>query len=138
MKEIVIKPGMAKLIFVAGILSVILGIFVFLITGIVDVVGFIHDKVPLPTRVILITITKFVLAVFFIEIGLPMINHIKSEEHPDAVGYALPDYSVEILDDNFNSLPARKVNIIAATPAMNFIQSWFNESFSVEFILKAR
>ncbi len=73
MKEIVIKPGMAKLIFVAGILSVILGIFVFLITGIVDVVGFIHDKVPLPTRVILITITKFVLAVFFIEIGLPSI-----------------------------------------------------------------
>ena len=48
-----------------------------------------------------------------IEIGLPMINHIKSEEHPDAVGYALPDYSVEILDDNFNSLPAGSVGHLA-------------------------
>ncbi len=48
-----------------------------------------------------------------IEIGLPMINHIKSEEHPDAVGYALPDYSVEILDDQHMPLPAGSVGHLA-------------------------
>jgi long-chain acyl-CoA synthetase len=40
-----------------------------------------------------------------IEIGLPIINLVKSAEHPDAVGYALPDYTVEILDDEYNPLP---------------------------------
>ncbi|MEP7107068.1 MAG: AMP-binding protein [Ferruginibacter sp.] len=40
-----------------------------------------------------------------IEIGLPIINMVKSTEHPDAVGYALPDYTVEILDDENNPLP---------------------------------
>jgi len=44
-----------------------------------------------------------------IEIGLPMINYEKSEEHPDAVGFALPGYSVEILDDDFRPLPVGKV-----------------------------
>ena len=48
-----------------------------------------------------------------IEIGLPMINHIKSEENPDAVGYALPDYSVEILDDNNQPLPSGHVGHLA-------------------------
>jgi len=41
-----------------------------------------------------------------IEIGLPMMNNIKSNEHPDAVGYTLPDYTVAILDDDNNPLPA--------------------------------
>lgn len=40
-----------------------------------------------------------------IEIGLPMMNSIKSQEHPEAVGYALPDYTVAILDDHHNPLP---------------------------------
>lgn len=40
-----------------------------------------------------------------IEIGLPMLNYRKSAEHPDAVGYALPDFDVAILDDDFNPLP---------------------------------
>ncbi len=40
-----------------------------------------------------------------IEIGLPMLNYRKSAEHPDAVGYALPDFDVAILDDEFNPLP---------------------------------
>lgn len=40
-----------------------------------------------------------------IEIGLPMINFVKSAEHPEAVGYALPDYTVEILDEDNNPLP---------------------------------
>ncbi|WP_317899123.1 class I adenylate-forming enzyme family protein [Aurantibacillus circumpalustris] len=44
-----------------------------------------------------------------IEIGLPLINHVKSEEHPEAVGYALPDYNVAILDDNYNPLPPGKL-----------------------------
>ncbi|MBC7887756.1 MAG: acyl--CoA ligase [Ferruginibacter sp.] len=40
-----------------------------------------------------------------IEIGLPIINLVKSAEHPDAVGYPLPDYTVDILDDQNNPLP---------------------------------
>ncbi len=35
-----------------------------------------------------------------IEIGLPIINFEKSKEFPNAVGYALPDYEVAILDAN--------------------------------------
>lgn len=35
-----------------------------------------------------------------IEIGLPIINADKSSTHPEAVGYALPDYTVDILDEN--------------------------------------
>lgn len=44
-----------------------------------------------------------------IEIGLPMINFVKSAEHPDAVGYALPDYTVEILDENYEPLPSGSI-----------------------------
>ncbi len=40
-----------------------------------------------------------------IEIGLPMLNFVKSAEHPDAVGYALPGYTVDILDENNKQLP---------------------------------
>lgn len=40
-----------------------------------------------------------------IEIGLPIINFKKSREHPDSVGQALPDYEVEILDENGTVLP---------------------------------
>ncbi len=48
-----------------------------------------------------------------IEIGLPMINYIKSAEHPEAVGYALPDYSVEIFDENNQILPAGSIGHLA-------------------------
>ncbi len=41
-----------------------------------------------------------------IEVGLPIINFEKSVEHPEAVGYVLPDYNVEILDDEQNILSA--------------------------------
>jgi len=41
-----------------------------------------------------------------IEIGLPIINLKQSAAHPDAVGHALPDYEVEILDDQGNKLKA--------------------------------
>jgi long-chain acyl-CoA synthetase len=40
-----------------------------------------------------------------IEIGLPILNYVKSAEHPEAVGYALPDYTIGILDDEYNLLP---------------------------------
>ncbi len=48
-----------------------------------------------------------------IEIGLPMINYIKSAEHPEAVGYALPDYTVDILDDENNPLPDGSIGHLA-------------------------
>lgn len=47
-----------------------------------------------------------------IEIGLPMINFVKSAEHPEAVGYALPDYSVEVLDENYQPLPAGSTGLL--------------------------
>jgi long-chain acyl-CoA synthetase len=48
-----------------------------------------------------------------IEIGLPIINYVKSAEHPDAVGYALPDYQVDVLDEQFNPVPAGKTGHLA-------------------------
>ncbi len=35
-----------------------------------------------------------------IEIGLPMLNFFQSDEHPEAVGYAVPGYEIAILDEN--------------------------------------
>jgi long-chain acyl-CoA synthetase len=40
-----------------------------------------------------------------IEIGLPILNYTKSAEHPEAVGYAQPGYTVDVLDENNNPLP---------------------------------
>ncbi len=40
-----------------------------------------------------------------IEIGLPVLNYTKSAQHPEAVGCALPGYTVDILDENNNPLP---------------------------------
>lgn len=48
-----------------------------------------------------------------IEIGLPIINLQKSALHPDAVGHALPAYSVEILSSNFEVLPANTLGKLA-------------------------
>lgn len=48
-----------------------------------------------------------------IEIGLPMINFVKSAEHPEAVGYAVPGYTVEILDDEYNPLPIGQTGHLA-------------------------
>ncbi|HMK03619.1 MAG TPA: class I adenylate-forming enzyme family protein [Ferruginibacter sp.] len=47
-----------------------------------------------------------------IEIGLPMLNYVKSAEYPDAVGYALPGYTVDILDDNNNPMPDGSTGIL--------------------------
>ena len=47
-----------------------------------------------------------------IEIGLPMLNFVKSAEHPDAVGYALPGYTVDILDEDNNPLPDGSVGYL--------------------------
>ena len=40
-----------------------------------------------------------------IEIGIPILNYVKSADHPEAVGYALPGYTVDILDENHEPLP---------------------------------
>lgn len=40
-----------------------------------------------------------------IEIGLPVLNYTKSSEHPEAVGYAQPGYTVDVLDENNQPLP---------------------------------
>lgn len=48
-----------------------------------------------------------------IEIGLPMINYVKSAEHPEAVGFALPDYDVEILDNEYHPLPPGSIGHLA-------------------------
>jgi acyl-coenzyme A synthetase/AMP-(fatty) acid ligase len=48
-----------------------------------------------------------------IEVGLPIINVEKSGEFPDAVGYALPDYQVEMLDDEGNILPPGETGHLA-------------------------
>ncbi len=44
-----------------------------------------------------------------IEIGLPILNCTKSDEHPEAVGYAVPGYTVDILDDKHQPLPAGQI-----------------------------
>lgn len=48
-----------------------------------------------------------------IEIGLPIINLKKSAEHPDAVGNALPDYQVEMLDESYEILPTNHIGKLA-------------------------
>lgn len=48
-----------------------------------------------------------------IEIGLPIINFKKSADHPDAVGYALPGYTIDILDDDYNILPTGSIGHLA-------------------------
>jgi long-chain acyl-CoA synthetase len=48
-----------------------------------------------------------------IEIGLPIINFVKSADNPEAVGYALPDYTVAILDDDYNILPNGSIGHLA-------------------------
>lgn len=48
-----------------------------------------------------------------IEIGLPIINFSKSIEFPNAVGYALKDYDVVILDDKKNPVKNGEVGHLA-------------------------
>jgi long-chain acyl-CoA synthetase len=48
-----------------------------------------------------------------IEIGLPIINHAKSAEYPEAVGHALPDYRVEILNEENHILEPGNIGRLA-------------------------
>ena len=48
-----------------------------------------------------------------IEVGLPVINTKSAEEQPSAIGHALPDYEVEILDNGLNILPFGTVGKLA-------------------------
>lgn len=44
-----------------------------------------------------------------IEIGLPILNYTKSAEHPEAVGYAQPGYTVDVLDENNTPVPTGSI-----------------------------
>lgn len=48
-----------------------------------------------------------------IEVGLPVINFEKSKTAPDAVGYALPDYEVEIINEKGEILPRGTIGHLA-------------------------
>ncbi len=48
-----------------------------------------------------------------IEVGLPIINTAQEEEFLDAVGYALPDYDIQVLDDDNTILPRNTVGKLA-------------------------
>ncbi len=48
-----------------------------------------------------------------IEVGLPIINTEQSDEFIGAVGYALPDFDVQVLDENFGILPRNEVGMLA-------------------------
>lgn len=48
-----------------------------------------------------------------IEIGLPIINNEQASEHPNAVGKALPAYTVAILDEEFIPLPDGTAGLLA-------------------------
>ncbi len=48
-----------------------------------------------------------------IEVGLPIINIDRSEDHPEAVGYSLPAYTVAILDESLNPLPSNETGLLA-------------------------
>lgn len=48
-----------------------------------------------------------------IEVGLPVINTAKQEEFPEAIGYALPDYEVEMLDETGKVLPPGQIGHLA-------------------------
>ncbi len=48
-----------------------------------------------------------------IEVGLPIINIDRSIDHSEAVGYGLPAYKIEILDEELNPLPAGEVGQLA-------------------------
>ena len=54
-----------------------------------------------------------------IEIGLPVINFGKNKESPEAIGFALPDYQVQIRDDNDTVLPPGETgNLLIRGPGM--------------------
>jgi len=54
-----------------------------------------------------------------IEVGLPIINSKNANEFPEAAGYALPDYQVEVLDDNGNILPSGEIgHLVVKGPGM--------------------
>ncbi|MBK6542048.1 MAG: acyl--CoA ligase [Flavobacteriales bacterium] len=48
-----------------------------------------------------------------IEVGLPIINTERSDEAPEAVGHALPDHEVAILDDALHPLPDGSTGLLA-------------------------
>jgi len=54
-----------------------------------------------------------------IEIGLPIVNHRSANQHPEAVGHALPAYKVAVLNDENEELPSGQLGQLAiAGPGM--------------------
>jgi len=54
-----------------------------------------------------------------IEVGLPVINFTKNKEYPDAIGFSLPDYQIQIRDDDDNVLPPGKTgHLVMRGPGM--------------------
>jgi long-chain acyl-CoA synthetase len=47
-----------------------------------------------------------------IEIGIPILNYVRSAEHPEAVGYAVAGYTVDILDEDHNPLPDGSTGVL--------------------------
>lgn len=48
-----------------------------------------------------------------IEIGLPVINNKLTEQHPDAIGYAVPGMDIKILDANGEAVPEGTIGNLA-------------------------
>ena len=48
-----------------------------------------------------------------IEIGLPIINFKKSKENPEAVGYALPAFTISVLNNDMQILPPNNIGKLA-------------------------
>ena len=69
-----------------------------------------------------------------IEIGLPIVNYEKSAEHPEAVGFALPDYTVDILDENNAVLGPNQIgNLAIKGPGM--FDAYLNPAIKREDVL---
>lgn len=47
-----------------------------------------------------------------IEIGIPILNYVKSAEHPEAVGYAVAGYTVDVLDEAHQPLPDGSTGVL--------------------------
>lgn len=48
-----------------------------------------------------------------IEVGLPIINTDRSEDHPEAVGYGLSAYEIGILNEDLKPLPNGEIGLLA-------------------------
>ncbi|MDV6346469.1 AMP-binding protein [Nitrosomonas sp. Is35] len=70
-----------------------------------------------------------------IEIGLPILNFKRNKEYPDAIGYVLPDYQAQIINDQGSILPSEKTgNLVIRGPGM--LDGYLDPPCSREDILR--